>query len=195
MRRILDLVAVSALAVVVLLPKPSVEARPALDGAPVELDRVSKLQDEAFRNPRELGPALALADACLSFLRADWAIQVLAPFAAREDKGELPKDARLHILLATARAERLEAAEAVAERKKIEEACAAGEGAPACPFGTMARARIIGDAMQVLVDKKIDAAEDPVRAKREVYKVLHPSRTDFDPHRSQQPAPAPAGKK
>ncbi len=192
MRRILDLVAVSALAVVVLLPKPSVEARPALEGlAAVELDRVSKLQDEAFRHPGEVGPAVALADACLSFYRADWAIQALQPLVEREDKGEIPKDARVHLLLATARAERLEAAEAVAERKKIEEACAGGEGTPGCAFGTLARARIIGDSMQVLVDKKIDAAKDPVSAKREVYKVLHPSRTDFDPSRSQKPATAP----
>ena len=99
----------------------------------------------------------------------------------------------MHLLLATARAERLEAEQAVAERRKIEEACAGGEGTPECAFGTLARARIIGNSMQVLVDQKIDPAKDPVRAKQEVYKMLHPSRTDFDPHRSQQPAPA--GKK
>lgn len=196
MRRILDLVAVSALALVVLMPKPSVEARPALEGAPVELDQVSKLQDEAFRNPRDLTPALALADACLSFFRADWAIQVLTPFVTMEERDEMPKDARVHLLLATARAERLEATFAVAERQKIDEACAAGEGTPGCPFGTVARARIIGSSMQVLMDKNIDPAKDPVRAKQEVYKMLHPSRTDFDPHRSAAPqkkaAPATA---
>src|SRR5438105_9776642 len=100
MSRLLDLFAVIAVAVVVLLPKASVEARPALEGEPVELDRVSKLQDDVLRRPDDLGPSLELADAFLSFVRADWAIATLQPFVEREQRGETPKDARVHLLLA-----------------------------------------------------------------------------------------------
>ena len=53
MSRLIDLFAVLAVAVVVLLPKASVTARPAFDqttGEPVELDRVSTLQDDVLRH-------------------------------------------------------------------------------------------------------------------------------------------------
>ena len=179
MSRLIDLFAVLAVAVVVLLPKASVEARPALEGESVELDRVGTLQDDLFRDPKDTRAALDLADSFLSSFRSDWAIATLGPFVDREEKGEAKKDARVHLMLATARAERLEAAQAVAEANEAEAACAGGEGTKECPPGTVARARIIGGGMQALVDKKIDPAREPQRAKDEVYKVLHPSRTNI----------------
>lgn len=175
MLRLTDLFAVCALAVVVLLPKASVEARPALAGPQSTLDWIAALQDEAFRRPAEVEPALELADGFLSVDRPDWAIVSLGHFVDAEARGERPVDARLHLALATARAERFEAAETVAEVKQVTKGCTAGEGTPTCPVGTTARANLIGGAMAVLLEKHIDPAKDPQRAKYEVYHVLHPA--------------------
>ena len=179
MSRLIDLFAVLALAVVLLLPKASVEARPALEGKPVELDAVSRLQDDLFRHPDDLEVALLLGDAFLSNYRADWAIATLAPFVTREEKGTTLVDARLHLLLATARAERLESEAAVTEGQLVEKVCAEGEGTARCPAGTSARMQLISGAMQTLVDQHIDPHRDPARAKKEVFRVLHHSRPGY----------------
>jgi hypothetical protein len=177
--RLLDLLALLALAVVLLLPKASVEARPALAGAPVELDRVARLQDDLERAPDSLDAALALGDALLGQLRADWCIATLAPFVAKERAGQAKVDGRLHLMLATARAERLESAESVAEAKLVEQACAEAEGTPRCPAGTSARLTLVRDAMQAIVERGIDPQKDPNAAKSEVMRVLHHSRARF----------------
>ena len=72
MSRLFDIVALIAVAVVLLVPKPSVVAQPALVGDPLELDRLATLEDARFRHPDDVEPALALADGFLSFMRADW---------------------------------------------------------------------------------------------------------------------------
>ncbi len=173
MPRIFDLIAVAAVAFVVLLPKASVDARPALDGEAMELDRVAELQDDLSRNPDDVDTALKLADAHLSFMRADWALATLARFTARPD-------ARVHLTLATAHAERLEAQEVVDECARVEAACATP--GPTCPEGTAAKAGLLRDAMQALLDGKIDPAKDPQAAKDAVYKALHPSRYNVTFH-------------
>ena len=181
MHRLLDLFAVCAVAVVLLLPKASVDAHPALEGEALELDRVARLQDDAFRRPDDVEPALELADAFLSFQRNDFAIASLSPFVERERAGTRPVDARVHLLLSAARAERLEAAEAVAEGKQVLEACSGGEGGPRCPAGTLARLHVVAGSMQALLDNGIDPARDPQRAREAVFKVLRPSRSQFAP--------------
>jgi hypothetical protein len=182
MPRLLDLIAIGAVAVVVLLPKPSVDARPALEGDPAMLDRVAALQDDVYRAPDAVEPRVRLADAFLSSFRSDWALVALAPLVEREAAGA-PPDARVHLELATAHAERLEPAQTVAETARVETICDGGAAdGPRCPPGTTARAQLIGAAMKALLDGKIDPAQDPVRAKREVYKVLHPSRPGFVIH-------------
>ena len=182
MFRLVDLFAVLAVAVVVLLPKPSVSAKPALEGEPVELDRVAQLQTDAFAHPTDLAPALQLADELMSYARADWALQTLAPYVEREVNGQAPRDARLHLAVATAHAERFESHAAVDEQRIVEEICHGVEGTPQCPPGTLARSQIIGGAMKVLADKDIDPSKEPVRAKAEVYKAIHPSRSNFKVH-------------
>ena len=181
MLRLVDLVAILALAVVVLLPKASIEARPALAGEHVELDRIAHLQDDVFREPENAEALLGLADGFLSFGRPDWAIASLSRFTAAEQRGErwaqdrLPR-ARAHLALATAHAERLEAAETVTEARLVEAQC--DPGLPTCA-PLLARAGLIRGAMQALLDKNIDPAQDPQRAKSEVYKAIHPSRPGF----------------
>jgi len=181
MLRFADLFAVAAIAVVLLLPKASIEARPALDGRPVELDRIARLQDDVFREPENAEAMLQLADGWLSFGRADWAIASLSRFVDGETRGAAWTQppllrARVHLTLATARAERLEPTQAVDEARQVESSCP--EAAATC--GPLrARADLVRAAMQVLIDQHIDPAQDPVRAKREVGKALHPSRTGF----------------
>ena len=172
MPRIIDLVAVFAVAVVLLLPSASIVAQPALVGDPLELDRLSELEDARFRHPDDAGAALELADAFLSFYRSDWAISTLAAFADRPDY-------RVHMTLATAHAERLEAAEVVREGTLVEQDCElaeAGKAAPKCPSGTLAKIDLIKRSMQVLVEQHIDPAKDPQHARDEVAKVLHSAR-------------------
>ena len=168
MPRLLDLIAVAAVAVVVLLPKASVEARPALEGDPMELDRIAELQDDLLRQPDDVDAALKLADGYLSFMRADWALASLARFA---DRG----DYRVHLTLATAHAERLEARGTVDEAKQVEALCAREGAQPACA-GAVAKAQLLEASMQSLLDGRIDPAKDPVAAKDAVYKALHPTK-------------------
>jgi len=188
MPRIFDLFAVVAVAIVVLLPKASVDARPALDGEPLELDRIAELQDDLFRKPDDADAAVKLADAFLSFQRSDWALATLAHFAERADY-------RVHLTLATAHAERLEPKQVVDETMLVERACADADAgkpnaAPKCPEGTLAKAGLLRDAMQALLDGRIDPAKDPVAAKDAVYKALHP--TKYNLVITQKPPAAPA---
>jgi hypothetical protein len=173
MPRIFDLFAVLAVAVVILLPKASVDAKPALDGEPLELDRIAELQDDLYRNPDDVEAAAKLSDGFLSFMRADWALATMSRFADRSDY-------RVHLTLATAHAERLEAKQVVDEIALVEKGCAdADAGKPntvKCPEGTLARAGLLHDAMQALLDGSIDPAKDPVAAKDAVYKALHPAK-------------------
>src|SRR5262249_4120620 len=147
-------------------------------GEPMELDRVAELQDDLFRNPDDVDAALKLSDSFLSFMRADWALATMARFSARPDY-------RVHLLLATAHAERLEARQVVDEAALVEKACADPAAQPKCPEGTLAKAGLFRDAMQSLLDGKIDPAKDPVAAKDAVYKALHPARYNvtFKPKR------------
>src|SRR5215510_12453010 len=107
MSRLFDLLAVVAVAVVVLLPKASLEAKPALTGSKIELDHIAELEDLHFVDPSNVDRANELAEAYLGLLHPDWALATLAAF------GDSPKDVRVHILRATARAERLEPEAAV----------------------------------------------------------------------------------
>jgi hypothetical protein len=181
MLRLIDLLAVLAVAVVLLLPRASVDARPALAGEPLELDRVARLQDDVFREPDNAEALLGLGDALLSFGRPDWAVTALSRFtraAARDEpwtRDPLAR-ARIHLTLATARAERLEAAEAVAEAHAAEQSCASGS--PGCA-PLLSRSALIRGAMQALLDAKVDPAQDPQRAKEAVYRALHPSRPAY----------------
>ena len=106
--RLVDLVAVAAVAVVVLLPSGSLVAKPALVGDKIELDRVAALEDARFADPTNVDKALALADAYLRADHPEWSLATTASFV---DAG----DHRVHLARATAYAERLQAAESVAE--------------------------------------------------------------------------------
>lgn len=169
MPRIVDLIAVVLVAAVLLMPRPSVRARQAMQGQPIELDWLAELQDQRVRQPEDVAAAVALADAHLTFLHPEWALSTLERFSHRPDY-------RVHLRLATARAERLETELALSEARRVETLCDDEAAQPPCRPGTLARVGIIRRAMQTLVDQHIDPAKDPLRARKEVAKVLHSAR-------------------
>ena len=187
MTRLIDFIVVLAVAVVVLLPRPSVEARAALVGEPIDLDRVAELQDDLFRQPDDVDTAIKLAQAYLPFQRADWSLQVLGRFASRSDH-------RVHLMRAVAFAERLEPAAVVESCRRVEAACAdavAGKpgSGPPCSDGASAKATLLKQAMQSLIDAQVDPLKDPAKAKELVYKALHPGRYNLNFRPSMKPAP------
>src|SRR5437588_4172956 len=145
--RLVDLIAVAAVAVVVLLPSGSLVAKPALVGDKIELDRVAALEDARFADPDSVDKALALADAYLRAEHPEWALATPAQFA---DAG----DHRVHLARATAYAERLQANEAVAEAQRGYAACDR-EGTK-CDAAARVRIGVVAAPMQALVDAKID---------------------------------------
>lgn len=163
--RFVDLIAVAAVAVVVLLPSGSLVARPALVGDKIELDAVSALEDARFAHPDDVDTALALADAYLRAEHPDWALETTAQFAAHGDH-------RVHLARATAYADRLQPADAVAEAQAAYAACDR-EGPTQCDATARVRIGVVAAPMQALVDAKIDPRKDPKAARAAVAGVLH----------------------
>ena len=168
--RLVDLIAVAAVAVVVLLPSGSLVAKPALVGDKIELDRIAALEDARFLDPTNVDHALALADAYLRAEHPEWALATTAQF---EDAG----DHRIHLTRTTAYAERLQAALAVAEAKRGYAACDR-EGAQKCDAAARVRIGVVAAPMQALVDAKIDPRQDPKAARAAVAGVLHATKTN-----------------
>ena len=162
--RLFDLIAVAAVAIVVLLPSGSLVAKPALVGNKVELDRIAALEDARFVDPTQVDKALALADAYLHAEHPDWALAATTQFI---DAG----DHRVHLVRATAYAERLQANEAVAEAERGYAAC--DREGPRCDAAARMRIGVVAAPMQALVDGKIDPKRDPKAARAAVAGVLH----------------------
>src|SRR4051812_15414333 len=168
MSRIVDLIAVAAVAVVVLLPSGSLVAKPALVGDKIELDRVAALEDARFADPNNVDKALALADAYLLTEHPDWALATTAAFVGAGDH-------RVHLVRATAYAERLQPTDAVAEAERGYAAC--DKEGDKCDAAARVRIRVVAAPMQALVDAKIDPKKDPKAARNTVAGVLHSTRT------------------
>lgn len=160
-----DVVAVAAVAVVVLMPSGSLVAKPALVGDRVELDRVATLEDARFARPDSVDAALALGDAYLRADHPDWALATTAPFV---DAG----DHRVHLLRATAWADRMQPVESVAESARGEAACDK-EGPTRCDTAARTRLGLVATPMQALVDAHIDPRKDPKGARDAVAAVMH----------------------
>jgi hypothetical protein len=163
MSRLFDLVAVAVVGVVLLLPKAGVDAHPALKAEPIELERVAELEDRRLAEPDRVEIAIELADVYLRLGHPDWTLSILAHFSGRHH--------RVHLLRATAYAERLQAAKAVEEVRAGERVCDA-EGVR-CPETERTRLGLIAGPMQALVDQHIDPRKEPQRAREAVSKVLH----------------------
>ena len=162
--RLVDLIAVAAVAVVVLLPSGSLVAHPALVGDKIELDRMAALEDARAAAPDDVDRALALADAYLAAEHPDWALETTAQLAADGDH-------RIHLIRAVAYAERLQAPESLAEAERATQACDR-EGAK-CDATARVRIALVQEPMRTLVDNKIDPRKDPKGARAAVAGVLH----------------------
>jgi hypothetical protein len=180
--RAFDLIAVAAVAVVLLLPKASLKAKPALVGEKVELDRIAALEDALYAEPESVDAAVALSDAYLRLLHPDWVLSTLDRFSSKGDH-------RVHLMRATAHAERLEAEACMAETQRGLAACDAA-GPAKCPEAIRTKFSVISSAMKALVDQDIDPHKNPQKAREAVSGVLHATKAS-----SQKPAPAPAPKK
>jgi hypothetical protein len=166
MNRLFDVIAVCCVAVVVLLPKASVEAKPALSADIGQESRVAALEDAFARSPNNEAIAVELSDLYLEVERPDWALVALSGFSGATSS------ARVSLVRATAHAERLEADAAVSAVREGEAICASR----GCPQIVASRLALIGAPMQALVDGKIDPHKDLVRAKEAVGKALHSTR-------------------
>ena len=163
MNRLFDLVAVAAVAFVVLLPKASVQARPALDVDVAESSRVALLEDAVTRDPTNDEAACNLAEAYLGLDHPDWALVTLSRFPGATSS------ARVSLLRGTAYADRLEPALAV-------EATTAGRAvceAKGCPTVVAARLSVIEAPMKALADQHIDPRKEQQRAREIVGKTIH----------------------
>ncbi|MDB4968231.1 MAG: hypothetical protein JWN44_3920 [Myxococcales bacterium] len=185
--RIVDLIAVAAVAVVVLLPSGSLVAKPALVGDKIELDRVAALEDARFAAPDDVEKSLALADAYLRAEHPDWALETTSQFAEAGDH-------RIHLTRATAYAERLQPTDAVAAAERASDACER-EGAARCSSAERVRIGLVAAPMQALLDQKIDPRKDPKRARAAVAAVLHATKAGnvmmHAPKPGAQPQPTP----
>jgi hypothetical protein len=188
MGRLFDVFAVVAVAIVLMLPKATVEASPALDPEvthKIERDRVAALEDALFAAPDDVGRAVALGDAYLRLMHPDWTLAVLARFSDGK------ADHRVQLLEATARAERLEPQRALDAVKRGLAVCDA-EGEARCPAAERTRFSVIASGMQALVDKGIDPRKQPKEAREAVGSVLHAAKAS---DKMGPPAPSAAPKK
>ncbi len=161
MFRIIDLIAMAVLGVVVLFPKPDLDAHPEFTGETVELDRIAALEDARFAAPHDLPRVTALADAYLDTFHPDFALATLANL---DDQ-----DPQVQLLRATAFAERLEAPESVAAATAGFEDCEKSE----CPTALRVRMQTVQGAMQALIDAKIDPLKQPEEARKAVAATLY----------------------
>jgi hypothetical protein len=173
MPRIFDLIAVAAVAVIVLMPSGSIEAKPALEGDKIELDRIAALEDARAAAPDDVERALALGDAYLHMMHADWALATTAQLAGSDDY-------RVALQRATAYAERVQPAAAVAAAERGLALCdgAPRAGQPRCDGAARVRLELVAGPMRALVEQHIDPRKDPRGAREAVAKVLRATKAN-----------------
>ena len=103
-----------------------------------------------------------MADLYANLDQPDWTLAVLAPFKDQDS----PHKWRVHMMRATAWADRLEPQKSVDEVGRGEEACKKSD----CGAHNLTRMGVIKSSMQALIDEKIDANKDPLKAKQAVEK-------------------------
>src|SRR6185369_2079677 len=106
-------------------------------------------EDLRFVDPTNLDNANALAEAYLGLIHPDWALATLAAFGDAPPK---ESGVRVHLLRATAHAERLEPQAAVDEAARGKTACDALGSA--CNPSLKIRLDVIAGPMQALLDEK-----------------------------------------
>jgi hypothetical protein len=118
-------------------------------------------------------------------LHPDWALSTLAQF-----EGAPSSDHRVHLLAATAHAERLESQATVDEAARGIQACDA-EGAAKCSPADRVRFGVISQSMQALVEGNIDPRKAPQQAREAVSRVLHSTKASDKSPAAAPKSPAP----
>jgi hypothetical protein len=187
MKKFFDLFAVGALAVVLLLPRPGVEVKAAvekLDGATQQ--RIAELQAALLRDPQSLEAAVEVAEVYRTVHRPEWALATLGPFRERA-----AADYRVFFGIAMAQAERFELRDAHAAMARAIAACAANQGPVQCGPAPEARMRMVQMGLQRVMDSKIDPRKHPEVVAEAMYGSLRSTKIDKI-RTSGKPAPAPA---
>lgn len=178
MSRLFDLLALLIVALVVLLPQPSIQAAPAVEGDQADLDRLAALEDAHSQRPGDVQVAVELGRAYLQVDQPAWALAVL-PLGAGA-----PYEA--HQVAAFAYATLLRPADALREAEAGLAACERG----GCSETARIRLSYLAELMRKPVAAGVDPKKDPLAAKRAVSEALHATRV---PERTAPAAPtAPA---
>lgn len=172
MTRILDLVAVLIVAVVLLLPQPSVVAYPAAQGVQADLDQLAALQDAFSRQPGDEATAIELARAYLAVEQPAWAVAILAPLAERG-----AQKFETHQVLAFAYATLLRPADALREAERGLAVCEQKQ----CAQPARIRLSYLAEMMRGPASQNVDPKKDPLRAKRLIGEALRATHAPVPP--------------
>ena len=187
MKKFFDLFALGALAVVVLMPRPGVEVKAAvenLDGATQQ--RIAELQAVLLRDPQNLEVAVEVADIYRTVHRPEWALATLGPFRERA-----AADYRVFFGIAMAQAERFELADAHGAMGRALAACAKNAGPVSCGPAPEARMRMVQMGLQRVMDSKIDPRQHPEVVAEAMYGSLRSTKIDKIRTSGRPPAKAP----
>src|SRR4051794_8849194 len=167
--RILDLIVIVLLAVVLLMPRPDVTVKAALQLPTERRERVAELQALLVAHPQSIDPALELANIYLDGHRPDWALATVgAVMRGHED------DFRLHHLRAIAYADRFESPPAFEAAGKALALCERPQQPAVAPCGDAERSRfaLLHSTLEKVAG--IDMRQNPALAKERIFEGLHP---------------------
>ncbi len=181
--RLIDLFAILVVAAVLLIPAPSIDAYPAVQGDKADLDRVSFLQDAVYRDPGDANTGVELARAYLAVDHPEWALATLRRVGLAGSK-----DYKVHQVAAYAYATLLQAKDALLEAEAGLAACEADPGG--CSDVARIRLSYLAEMMRKPVEAGVDPKKDPLRAKQLVSEALHATKAPPLPSPDDKPASA-----
>jgi len=181
--RLIDLFAILIVALLVLLPQPSVVVQPAISGDKTDLDRLAVLEDALYRSPADVGAAVELARAYLRVEQPGWAVATLEPFLPR---GEY----QVHQVMAYAYATMLRPELALKQAEAGLSACE--KSGPRCPDVAQIRIAYLADLMREQVAGGIDPQSEPLKAKQLVRAALRATKASATGGTAAVAKPAPA---
>jgi hypothetical protein len=165
--RFLDLFALAALALVVLLPRPGVEVKAAVERLdPKTEQRIAELQAALLGKPGDVETAVELSDIYRGVMRPEWALATLGPV---RDQGA--GDYRIPFGIAMAHAERLELDAAHTYMAQAIRACESGQGVP-CGAAADARMRMLQTGLKRIADQHLDPKTQPVAVQEIMFQTL-----------------------
>ena len=189
MKRFLDILAVVALAVVVLMPRPGAEVKAAVDRLDRETEqRIAELQAALLGDPGNLEAAIEVAEIYRNVHRPEWSLATLGPFRERA-----AADYRVHFGIAMAQAERFELVAAHAAMSRAIAACTKNAGPVRCGAAPEARMRLVQVGLQRVMDSKIDPRKRPDVVQEAMFGSLRATRIEKIRSSGKPPAPPAKG--